>query len=1047
MSRSLFDAREPLPEGACLHLDDGTLITIRSCVSAGGSALIYRVQHEENGLPVILKELFPHGCVRRNGGPVPNGAAGQNAEEVYSTLKKQAVRELELGQEIYRETRCIVPARRMITPGSITLPDGTVWLRPKACFLLMDELTSRQGFFLSELLNASAGLYDAENAAFGNRKPGDIFQGRYAVPSFPVTLQAFRCVLQTLRQMHEAGYIHGDLNPGNLFWDGSLEKGYILGASFLDFGASRRKDEPEAGAVCTTAGFTAPELMHGRLPTEKTDVYAAGRLLYCMLQPTAAYHIRQGSDLGFAQGSITLLAGEAAASGISGGMLEKVNTLLTQAAKEDPAERIGLDEMIGRVTEWLRLAAPPVWQIALNLPALNPGDPILGRDGETEELFTLLNGPLAQSNPLVLHGFSGLGKTRLSQLLGHRWKERYPAAQVCYAAFPGSMTKLFAGVLPRAIPSVAEKIAAAQQSGEPLSDRKVCALVLDALSRNLHQDDLFILDHVDSDTRSFAELLYGTLRERSGWKGKLFQQLCRMNVHVVLTTRMDLKTEVLEIHPWEVRPLAPDKLLRLMQTFCPGAKEEELLPFIRLVHGHTMTVSMIARTLADNSALTPSELYRELSGGNYAPQKADAVSLYKDEQFSQDTILGHLKTLFRLQKLDQPERTVLRDALLIGQSGMPAEMFLDEVKGYPSGFGPERKRALKHLIRLGDLSAEQAEEEPGLTLLTVHPLIRAVGKMSLKPTEQDSMELLEIIAPDTGVDYWFLNRLDRRQTARLYAEAESYEAAWELSSKATAGAALLAVRALRRLNYESVSGMCDATVRHVEDLREQAEVLLELKRRQPGGASQLKNSAAGSQDECVFREKLDRALEQPGGPEQPERFPEIDSRMTELFLAALEFHQECRRSGTDVPDQYRLYQFYHELFSFIGEHSAAFVRQCADAEQLPRLDSLAFCRKLPEAPADPEHRMETAWYLLKCEVGEKLAELCKKEDKDDPVLSETTEPRVLQLYLQQKRNDRYAYCAKIYRELLTDAKEHGDALSAQRYAGLEKQTRDEMGKC
>ena len=186
--------------------------------------------------------------------------------------------------------------------------------------------------------------------------------------------------------------------------------------------------------------------------------------------------------------------------------------------------------MIGRVTEWLRLAAPPVWQIALNLPALNPGDPILGRDGETEELFTLLNGPLAQSNPLVLHGFSGLGKTRLAQLLGHRWKERYPAAQVCYAAFPGSMTKLFAGVLPRAIPSVAEKIAAAQQSGEPLSDRKVCALVLDALSRNLHQDDLFILDHVDSDTRSFAELLYGTLRERSGWKGKLFQQLCRHRI-------------------------------------------------------------------------------------------------------------------------------------------------------------------------------------------------------------------------------------------------------------------------------------------------------------------------------------------------------------------------------------------------------------------------------------------------------------------------------------------------------------------------------------
>lgn len=87
-----------------------------------------------------------------------------------------------------------------------------------------------------------------------------------------------------LAHLHKQRVAHGDLSPPNVVVDSSNH------LWLLDFGLARetRSGEGARGQPSGTPGFASPEQLAGRLPDERSDIYALGALLHFCLTGTTS---------------------------------------------------------------------------------------------------------------------------------------------------------------------------------------------------------------------------------------------------------------------------------------------------------------------------------------------------------------------------------------------------------------------------------------------------------------------------------------------------------------------------------------------------------------------------------------------------------------------------------------------------------------------------------------------------------------------------------------------------------------------------------------
>lgn len=707
--------RVPLPEGTVLYTKTGTFEII-SPMQPGGAALLYRAQEKGREYPVVLKEYFPgRDYVRVGAAVLPEEAAAlpedsraraEAIEAMRELFDRRAAREISIGRESHQRTRLTVPADRKLEIRAIRLPGKESVTPPYCCILKMECLTESQGFWLRDLLEEANQPCSPEHP-FGNWQPNR----RTSVPQFSKTVELFCALLANLKRLHgdeNGGCIHGDISIGNLFVDGSLSDGTILGVSLLDFGGGLDAENKPESEVFATPGFCAPELRNGAKPTPASDAYAVGRLFYALLNPTAVKRLRSGLSLEFMEerSHQTLLPGEAGASGLEGELLAEVNQLLTDAAQEDPEKRITLDAMAQRMDEWHRRLMPPAWSLAQNAGALRDGE-VKGRSEDVKALLDQLTAE--KRNPHVLWGFAGMGKTKMALAAAGEWQTRHPLGRTYFVRFPGTLEALYTVTLAQAM--------AVEAGG---GREKLIRQVQEQLSQRLSERDLLVLDNFDNDSLSWAELTGGN---REGMERRLYQQLCSLPCCILLTTRKDLSAMTGGCF-CEVRPLKKDMLLDILRE---GAKEAETTPseetlqkILELVNYHTMTVSMVAAVMRFNHV--PAEkLVRDLGAGQRTGQKNNSLELIipseKDGISRDGTVLQNLITLFDLANLTGPMQALLRRAMFIGEGGIPLELFLNAC-----GLRCDSAE-FRGLVNLHYLNCQNSGKNK---LLVLHTLIREV---------------------------------------------------------------------------------------------------------------------------------------------------------------------------------------------------------------------------------------------------------------------------------------------------------------------------------
>ena len=274
----MFDGRQQLPVGTEIQLESGSVYRISGdAIGFGGGSIVYPAQklvRQEgqllpDGFSYALKECYPvcpeYAYVRRPEGTVVPRQTDGEAAAYLARVQELQLREGAVSREIYHTASRMVPVRETARRAVYSLP-GQLSATVENTITVMESISSK-GRSIGSILEEKRRLSGAE------------------------TFRILQQLLFALAEVHRAGYLHLDIQDGNVFLRGTLrEESEIL--TLIDFGAARPfregKTEPITDRVIfASPGFTAPEILCGndgtlRLKPE-ADLYSVGCMALYLL--------------------------------------------------------------------------------------------------------------------------------------------------------------------------------------------------------------------------------------------------------------------------------------------------------------------------------------------------------------------------------------------------------------------------------------------------------------------------------------------------------------------------------------------------------------------------------------------------------------------------------------------------------------------------------------------------------------------------------------------------------------------------------------------
>lgn len=275
--------REQLKSGTYVRFPGGECYQVNELIGAGGSSLLYSANkmifHKEKyvletHMHYALKECFPYSeqyeFIRLKSGEIVPKNESKDAEFYLRYVSWMQTHEGQITSEIYsKEAVRMIPMQKLANVVEISVDEGKTFHSVKNTFTAMTSLEQK-----------GESAYIWKNKM--NRPPVAVFR-------------AIRETLIAVREVHKAGYLHLDLQEGNVFLAGEW-RDQSLTCFLIDFGSARELMEDGYCEVVgnqpifSSAGYRAPEIleiMRGksfeiRLGKE-ADLYSVGYLMLYLL--------------------------------------------------------------------------------------------------------------------------------------------------------------------------------------------------------------------------------------------------------------------------------------------------------------------------------------------------------------------------------------------------------------------------------------------------------------------------------------------------------------------------------------------------------------------------------------------------------------------------------------------------------------------------------------------------------------------------------------------------------------------------------------------
>ena len=337
------------------------------------------------------------------------------------------------------------------------------------------------------------------------------------------------------------------------------------------------------------------------------------------------------------------------------------------------------------------LYSPDLSEVILcnKLPSCNQA--FIGRKDEIKAIAS----HLSNQSVLFITGMAGIGKSEVAKAYAQKNLKKY--TNIIYLYYTGDLRKDIANL------TFADDSVEMNEEVRFQNHYKVM--------QKLHTDTLLILDNFNVLPKDEPFL----------------KQLMKNDMQLLITSRCKLKN----YDSIEIKELDKEKeLTELFYRHCPSAKRDldSVSAIIEEVNCHTLTVCMAALTL-EASGMEPEELLQELRSCGIG-QNTEEIEVFKDDEFSYASMIGHLRMLMKLNRLNEDSIDILRNLSLLPVSGVYKSAFkmwleLDSLKN------------VNELIRYGIIS-EDTENKT----IALHPLIQEVAIAETIPTVSDCHVML-----------------------------------------------------------------------------------------------------------------------------------------------------------------------------------------------------------------------------------------------------------------------------------------------------------------